>query len=124
MALLLDQSLNLKTSDEERIANLRFFAVHGLESEGGRLCAKALLNAAERTALRLSLDASCLKPMWKRLETGDVPADEISRVFKSEKAIEKTRKSMEKAAADLDFIEAARFRDELADLQSLLRSKL
>jgi excinuclease UvrABC nuclease subunit len=31
---------------------------------------------------------------------------------------------MEKAAADLDFIEAARYRDELADLQNLLRSKL
>jgi excinuclease ABC subunit B len=40
-----------------------------------------------------------------------------------EKAIEKTKKSMEKAAAELDFIEAARFRDEMADLQNLLRNK-
>ena len=40
-----------------------------------------------------------------------------------EKAIEKSRKSMEKAAAELDFIEAARFRDEMADLQNLLRRK-
>ena len=40
-----------------------------------------------------------------------------------EKAIEKSKKSMEKAAAELDFIEAARFRDEMADLQKLLRSK-
>ena len=31
---------------------------------------------------------------------------------------------MEKAAAELDFIEAARFRDEMAELQKLLRSKL
>jgi excinuclease UvrABC nuclease subunit len=30
---------------------------------------------------------------------------------------------MEKAASDLDFIEAARFRDEMADLQKLLKSK-
>ncbi len=90
LALLLDQSLNLRTSDEERIANLRFFAVHGLESEASQICAKALLNAAERTAVRLSLDASCLKPMWKRLESGNFPADEISRVFRSEKSIEKT----------------------------------
>jgi excinuclease UvrABC nuclease subunit len=30
---------------------------------------------------------------------------------------------MEKAAADLDFVEAARFRDEMSDLQRLLRSK-
>ena len=40
-----------------------------------------------------------------------------------EKAIEKTRKSMEKAASELDFIEAARFRDELAELQNLLSTK-
>jgi excinuclease ABC subunit B len=39
------------------------------------------------------------------------------------KAIDKTKKSMEKAAAELDFIEAARYRDEMADLQKLLRSK-
>ena len=31
---------------------------------------------------------------------------------------------MEKAAAELDFIEAARFRDEMADLQNLLRKKV
>jgi len=40
-----------------------------------------------------------------------------------EKAIEKTRKSMEKAASELDFIQAARFRDELSDLQKLLKNK-
>ena len=40
-----------------------------------------------------------------------------------EKAIEKTRKNMEKAASELDFIQAARFRDEMSDLQKLLRNK-
>jgi len=30
---------------------------------------------------------------------------------------------MEKAASELDFIEAARLRDEMTDLQKLLRSK-
>jgi excinuclease UvrABC nuclease subunit len=30
---------------------------------------------------------------------------------------------MEKAASELNFVEAARFRDEMADLQKLLRSK-
>ena len=41
-----------------------------------------------------------------------------------EKAIEKTRKAMEKAASELDFIEAARFRDELSELHNLLNSKI
>jgi excinuclease ABC subunit B len=40
-----------------------------------------------------------------------------------EKAIEKSRKSMEKAASELNFIEAARFRDEMSDLQKLFRNK-
>ncbi len=56
-----------------------------------------------------------------------VAADPVVRYMNAEaleKAIEKTRKSMEKAASDLDFIQAARFRDELAELQSLLRSKI
>jgi excinuclease UvrABC nuclease subunit len=30
---------------------------------------------------------------------------------------------MEKAASELNFIEAARFRDEMADLEKLLKSK-
>jgi excinuclease ABC subunit B len=56
----------------------------------------------------------------------DLAADPVIKYMNREaleKAIEKTRKSMEKAASDLDFIEAAHFRDELAELQNLLRSK-
>ncbi len=56
----------------------------------------------------------------------DIAADPVIKYMNSEaleKAIEKTRKNMEKAASELDFIEAARFRDELADLEKLLRNK-
>jgi excinuclease ABC subunit B len=38
-----------------------------------------------------------------------------------EQAIRKTRKSMEEAAAKLDFIEAARYRDELEELEKMLK---
>jgi len=60
-------------------------------------------------------------------ERFDIAADPVVKFMNREaleKAIEKSRKSMEKAAMELDFIEAARFRDEMADLQKLLRSKL
>lgn len=40
-----------------------------------------------------------------------------------DKMIEKTQKSMEKAARELDFIEAARLRDELNELKTLAESK-
>jgi excinuclease ABC subunit B len=57
----------------------------------------------------------------------DIAADPVVKFMNREaleKAIEKTRKAMEKAASELDFIQAARYRDEMADLQQLLRSKL
>ncbi len=56
----------------------------------------------------------------------DVAADPVVKymsVDALEKTIDKTRKNMEKAAADLDFIEAARYRDELAALLVILKSK-
>ena len=56
----------------------------------------------------------------------DVAADPVVKYMNSEaleKAIEKAKKSMEKAASELDFVEAARFRDEMADLQNLLSRK-
>jgi excinuclease ABC subunit B len=59
-------------------------------------------------------------------ERPDIAADPVIKYMNGEaleKAIEKTRKNMEKAASELDFIQAARFRDELADLQNLLRKK-
>jgi excinuclease ABC subunit B len=39
------------------------------------------------------------------------------------KAIEKTRKNMEKVARELDFIQAARFRDEMYELEKLMEKK-
>jgi excinuclease UvrABC helicase subunit UvrB len=59
-------------------------------------------------------------------EKFDVAADPVVKFMNREaleKAIEKARKSMEKAASELDFVEAARLRDEMAELQKLLRSK-
>jgi excinuclease ABC subunit B len=59
-------------------------------------------------------------------ENADIAADPIVKymdVSAMEKAIEKTRKSMEKAAKALDFIEAARLRDEMYAFERLLKEK-
>jgi len=42
---------------------------------------------------------------------------------KLEKLIKETQKKMEAAAKDLDFIEAARYRDDLSDLKELIKEK-
>jgi len=59
-------------------------------------------------------------------ERPDIAADPVIKYMNREaleKAIEKCRKSMEKAASELNFIEAARYRDEMADLQKLLKGR-
>jgi excinuclease ABC subunit B len=59
-------------------------------------------------------------------ERPDIAADPVVKYMNSEaleKAVEKARKSMEKAASELNFVEAARFRDEMAELQKLLKNK-
>ncbi len=56
-------------------------------------------------------------------DTVDVAADPIIKYMDEDalkKAIEKTKKSMEKAARKLDFIEAARLRDEMYGMEKIL----
>ena len=59
-------------------------------------------------------------------EKVDVAADPVVKYMSREqleKTIEKTRKAMEKAAAALDFIEAARLRDEIEGMRKLANER-
>jgi excinuclease ABC subunit B len=59
-------------------------------------------------------------------ETIDIAADPVIQYMSKEKLqklIAKTKKSMEAAVKELDFLEAARLRDELLSLQEFLESK-
>ncbi|MEO9964553.1 MAG: excinuclease ABC subunit UvrB [Reichenbachiella sp.] len=59
-------------------------------------------------------------------EVVDIAADPVVAYMDKEgilKMIEKTKKSMEKAAKDLDFMEAARLRDEMLSLEKLRDEK-
>jgi len=59
-------------------------------------------------------------------QTKDIAADPIVKYMNEEalkKAIEKTRKNMEKAAEELNFNEAARYRDEMYELEKMLKAK-
>jgi excinuclease ABC subunit B len=56
----------------------------------------------------------------------DVAADPVVRYMSREaleKAMEKAKKSMERAASELNFIEAARYRDEMLGYQEILNNK-
>jgi len=57
----------------------------------------------------------------------DVAADPVVMYMNElalSKTIAKTKRAMEKAAKELNFIEAARFRDEMYALQELLEKKM
>lgn len=59
-------------------------------------------------------------------EKPDIAADPVVQYMNREaleKAIERTRAKMEKASSELDFIEAARLRDEMLTYQALLKNK-
>ena len=56
----------------------------------------------------------------------DIAADPVVQYMSEDaltKAIEKTKQSMKNAAKDLDFIEAARLRDEMFAMEKLLKGK-
>lgn len=59
-------------------------------------------------------------------KTKDIAADPIVKYMNEKalnKAIEKTKKNMEKAAKELDFIKAADYRDEMYELEKMLKAK-
>jgi len=63
---------------------------------------------------------------YSETERIDVAADPVVQYMGKEaleKTIEKTKKAMQKAAKELDFIEAARLRDEMYALQEMLKGK-
>jgi excinuclease ABC subunit B len=59
-------------------------------------------------------------------QTKDIAADPIVKYMNEKalnKAIEKTKNNMEKAAEELDFIKAASYRDEMYELEKMLKAK-
>ncbi len=71
-------------------------------------------------------DRKTTKAYYMEPETSNIASDPIVAYMSTEDLemqIQMTQKAMEKAAKELDFIEAARFRDELAGLKDLLKKK-
>jgi excinuclease ABC subunit B len=66
------------------------------------------------------------KPYYVEPDKTDIAADPVVKLMNVdalEKAIAKAKKSMEAAAKQLNFIEAAQYRDEMLSLQKMLESK-
>ena len=64
-----------------------------------------------------------VEPEKEKINVAADPVIQYMDTSKLEKTIEQTKKKMEKAAKSLDFMEAARLRDEMFALKELLKSK-
>lgn len=95
---------------------------HGITPKTVKKSKEAIM---EQTSVADSKKSTRPKP-YIEAETADIAADPVVAymdVQGIDKMIEKTKKSMEKAAKDLDFMEAARLRDEMLALEKLKKEK-
>ena len=84
------------------------------------------LNKTKEGIYRQSAVAGIRNNVYVEKEEIDIAADPVVQYMSSEalsKAIAAARKNMENAAKELDFITAARFRDELFQLEKIYNSK-
>ena len=81
LALLLDETLEGKATDKERIESLRDIAVTGLQSATVRARAAIVIDRAAAIGQGLGMDVSSLDSLWRRLETRRLPAEEIIQTF-------------------------------------------
>ena len=84
------------------------------------------ITKAQRSMVSKDLEQSTQPRAYSGVDHTDIAADPVIAYMSKEallKTIDKTKKLMEQAAGKLDFIEAARLRDEMFELQRLLEKK-
>lgn len=111
-------------TDRRREKQKAYNDAHGIEP-------KTILKSREEIMEQTSIaDSNRKSDKVKKYEAKDEPlslaADPVVAYMSKpdlEKAIEKTRRDMMKAAKDMDFVEAARLRDEMFAMQKLAEGK-
>jgi excinuclease ABC subunit B len=81
---------------------------------------------AKRSMVSKDMETKPAATAYSGKEHTDIAADPVIAYMSQEalmKTIDKTRKQMEQAAGKLDFMEAARLRDEMFELQKLVEKK-
>ena len=87
---------------------------------------KASREIVGQESKRKSADQKTIKKAYLESDNPDVAADPVVQYMTQdalEKAIAKVRKEMEKCAKELDFIQAAQYRDEMFRLKDFLKKK-
>lgn len=87
LALILDEGLQGRATEQTRIYDLGRIAIDGLDAETVRERAGEVLARAPKALERWGFDCGALGVFQERLETGRLPADEIADLFTREKSI-------------------------------------
>jgi hypothetical protein len=90
LALLLDDGLKGRASDQSRIYDLGRVACCGMQAETVLERASEVLTRAPAVLEQWGFDCHSLGVLQQRLETGRLPADEIVATFERERAIPET----------------------------------
>jgi excinuclease ABC subunit B len=111
----------IDTTNHRREKQLKYNEVHGITPTQIKRSTDSILN---QTAVANFSPGSSSEKAYAENETINVAADPVVKYMthgQLEKAISNTKSKMLKASKALDFLEAARLRDELAQYQSLLK---
>jgi hypothetical protein len=81
LAVLLDDTLTGRASDQTRIYDLGELAVDGLRNDAMQHRAQVVLQSASRMAGKLGFSDRSLAAFWNRLDSHRLPADEIIELY-------------------------------------------
>jgi hypothetical protein len=88
LALILDDGLKGRASDQTRIYDLGRIACYGLDAETVRERAGTVLDRAPQALMPWGFDCRSLGLFKQRLQTGHLPADDIICAFEREKSVQ------------------------------------
>ncbi len=106
-------------TERRRVKQLAYNAKHNITP-------RAIVKAIDSTLGNMAGSNPHMKDAYIEKEKHPLAADPVVKYMSKEqleKAVKKTKQQMEKAVKELDFIEAARLRDEMLELQKLLGEK-
>jgi hypothetical protein len=87
LALILDDGLKGRASDQTRIYDLGQIACRGVDAETVRERAGEVLHRAPAALAKWNFDGSSLDQFQQRLDTGHLPADDIIDLFQRQQSI-------------------------------------